>query len=111
MTGGDSNLDPAVAMSLLFRAEALQTEATVAPSLLARIAWPGRVLTGDALSCQWSLCRQVQEEGGDFRLVVAAKGAAATSTIRTRAHPAGLLRGAKWGHLRHLSGLRGINAK
>jgi hypothetical protein len=41
----------------------LQTEATVAPSLLARIAWPGWVLTGDALSCQWSLCRQVQEEG------------------------------------------------
>lgn len=61
VTGGDSNLDPAVAMSLLFRAEALQTEATVAPSLLARIAWPGRVLTGDALSCQRSLCRQ--EEG------------------------------------------------
>ena len=88
VTGGDSNLDPAVAMSLLFRAEALQTEATVAPSLLARIAWPGRVLTGDALSCQWSLCRQVQEEGGDFRLVVAAKGATATSTIRTRELPA-----------------------
>ena len=66
MTGADPNLDPAYATSLFRRAKALQSEATVAPSLLARIAWPGWVLTGVALSCQWSLCRQVQEEGEIF---------------------------------------------
>ena len=47
-----------------------EAELTVAPALLARIDWPGRVLTGDALFCQRALCRQVQEAGGDYLLLV-----------------------------------------
>lgn len=45
-------------------------ELTVAPALVARIAWPGRVLTGDALFCQRALCRQVLAAGGDYLLLV-----------------------------------------
>lgn len=51
-------------------ADKAEAELTVAPALLARIAWPGRVLTGDALFCQRSLCEQVREAGGDYLLVV-----------------------------------------
>lgn len=47
-----------------------EAELTVAPSLLARVDWPGRVLTGDALFCQTALCAQVQEAGGDYVLLV-----------------------------------------
>jgi hypothetical protein len=43
---------------------------TVAPTLLARIDWPGRGLTGDALCCQRARCPQGQRAGGaDLRLV------------------------------------------
>ena len=42
-----------------------EAEVTVAPALLARVAWPGRVLTGDALFCQRHLCQQVRDAGGD----------------------------------------------
>jgi predicted transposase YbfD/YdcC len=47
-----------------------EAELTVAPALLARIAWPGRVLTGDALFCQRQLCQQVLAAGGDYVLLV-----------------------------------------
>jgi predicted transposase YbfD/YdcC len=47
-----------------------EAELTVAPALLARIDWPGRVLTGDALFCQTALCAQVLAAGGDYVLVV-----------------------------------------
>jgi predicted transposase YbfD/YdcC len=47
-----------------------EAERTVAPALLDRIDWPDRVLTGDALFCQRSLCQQVQEAGGDYLLTV-----------------------------------------
>lgn len=47
-----------------------EAELTVAPALLARIAWRGRVLTGDALFCQRALCRQVRAAGGDYLLLV-----------------------------------------
>jgi hypothetical protein len=42
-----------------------EAELTVAPALLARIDWRGRVLTGDALFCQRNLCQQVLDAGGD----------------------------------------------
>ena len=45
-------------------------ELTVAPALVGRIAWPGRVLTGDALSCQRALCAQVLAAGGDYLVLV-----------------------------------------
>lgn len=47
-----------------------EAELTVAPALVARIDWRGRVLTGDALFCQRRLCRQVREAGGDYLLLV-----------------------------------------
>lgn len=47
-----------------------EAELTVAPTLLAQIDWPGRVLTGDALFCQTALCQQVVQAGGDYLLVV-----------------------------------------
>jgi predicted transposase YbfD/YdcC len=50
--------------------EKREAELTVAPALLARVAWPGRVLTGDALFGQRHLCQQVLAAGGDYLLLV-----------------------------------------
>ena len=50
--------------------EKSEAELTVAPALVARGAWPGRVLTGDALFCQRTLCAQVLAAGGDYLLLV-----------------------------------------
>ena len=47
-----------------------EAELTVAPTLLARLDWHGRVLTGDALFCQTGLCAQVVAAGGDYLLLV-----------------------------------------
>lgn len=47
-----------------------EAELTVAPRLLAQLAWRGRVFTGDALYCQRHLCRQVVAAGGDYLLLV-----------------------------------------
>jgi predicted transposase YbfD/YdcC len=47
-----------------------EAELTVAPALLARVTWPGRVLTADALFCQRHLCQQVRDAGGDYVLLV-----------------------------------------
>jgi predicted transposase YbfD/YdcC len=47
-----------------------EAELTVAPSLIDRVDWQGRVLTGDALFCQRNLCEQVVEAGGDYLLTV-----------------------------------------
>ena len=44
-----------------------EAELTVAPALLARIDWRERVLTGDALFCQRSLCQQVSRGGRGLR--------------------------------------------
>lgn len=51
-------------------ADKAEAELTVAPALLARVDWRGRVLTGDALCCQRKRCRQVRDAGGDYLLVV-----------------------------------------
>lgn len=47
-----------------------EAELTVAPTVLARLDWRGRVLTGDALFCQRHLCQQVLTAGGDYLLLV-----------------------------------------
>jgi predicted transposase YbfD/YdcC len=47
-----------------------EAELTVAPALVARLDWQGRVLTGDALFCQRHLCQQVLDAGGDYLLLV-----------------------------------------
>lgn len=58
---------PIVAAAEADRGEA---ELTVAPALLDRLDWSGRVLTGDALFCQRALCQQVRDAGGDYLLLV-----------------------------------------
>lgn len=52
--------------------EKAEAELTVAPALLKRIDWQGRVLTGDALICQRKLCQYVVEAHGDYLLIVKA---------------------------------------
>lgn len=47
-----------------------EAELTVAPALLARLAWQDRVLTGDALFCQRARCQQVLAAGGESLLAV-----------------------------------------
>jgi predicted transposase YbfD/YdcC len=47
-------------------------ELTVAPRLIANLDWQGRVLTGDALYCQRSLCQQILDGRGDYLLTVKA---------------------------------------
>ncbi len=50
--------------------EKAEAELTVAPRLIARLNWYGRVLTGDALFCQRELCTQVCDAGGDYLVIV-----------------------------------------
>lgn len=59
-----------VLAQLVVDAKQHQAELTVAPEALQQIDWQGRVLTGDALYCQQSLCTQVVEAGGDYLLLV-----------------------------------------
>lgn len=47
-----------------------EAELTVAPTLIDRLDWHDRVLTGDALFCQRELCQQVLDAGGDYLLAV-----------------------------------------
>jgi predicted transposase YbfD/YdcC len=49
-----------------------EAELTVAPRVLADLDWQNRVLTGDALYCQRSLCQQILDRGGDYLLSVKA---------------------------------------
>jgi len=51
-------------------ADKVEAELTVAPALLARLDWHGRVMTGDALFCQRHLCAQLRAAGGDYVLLV-----------------------------------------
>lgn len=47
-----------------------EAELTVAPALIGRIDWQGRVMTADALLCQRNLSQQVLEAKGDYLLIV-----------------------------------------
>ena len=47
-----------------------QTELTEAPALLARVPLVGRVVTGDALYCQRTLCQQIVAAGGAYLFTV-----------------------------------------
>jgi predicted transposase YbfD/YdcC len=53
-------------------ADKAEAELTVAPQVVARVAWRGRVLTGDAQFCQRALCQQVRAAGGDYLVLVKA---------------------------------------
>lgn len=45
---------------------------TVAPEVLAALLLAGRLVTGDALSCQTALRRQIRAQGGDYLVTVKA---------------------------------------
>lgn len=47
-----------------------EAELTVAPALIGRIDWQGRVMTSDALLCQRKLSQQVLQAKGDYLLIV-----------------------------------------
>jgi predicted transposase YbfD/YdcC len=66
-----------------------ETELTVAPTLLARLDWSDRVLTGDALFCQTALCEQVVAAGGDYLFVVKANQGALYRDIQLLFDPPG----------------------
>jgi predicted transposase YbfD/YdcC len=51
-------------------ADKAAAELTVAPRLIARLDWHGRVMTGDALFCQRQLCAQLCAAGGDYLVIV-----------------------------------------
>jgi predicted transposase YbfD/YdcC len=51
-------------------ADKAEAELAVAPRLIARLDWHARVLTGDALFCQRSICGQVCAAGGDYLMIV-----------------------------------------
>ncbi len=57
-------------VEIVSQAAKAEAELTVAPRLLARLDWRGRVLTGDALFCQRTLCTQVGDAEGDYLLIV-----------------------------------------
>ncbi|MCL5960283.1 MAG: ISAs1 family transposase, partial [Chloroflexi bacterium] len=50
--------------------EKAEAELTVAPALIKRIDWQGRVMTADALLCQRKLCQAVLDGHGDYLLTV-----------------------------------------
>ena len=50
----------------------VEAEQTVVPAVIAQVDWTGRVLTGDAASCQTTICIQVVAAGGDYLVRVKA---------------------------------------
>jgi predicted transposase YbfD/YdcC len=64
---GAAHTKPSLNQQALAKAQA---ELSVAPSLIRRLDWQGRVLTGDALFCQRSICALVVSLGGDYLLIV-----------------------------------------
>jgi predicted transposase YbfD/YdcC len=68
-------------------ADKTEAELSVAPTLLARIDWTDRVLTGDALFCQRALCQQVRDAGGDYLFLVKANQPALHAAIDLHFHP------------------------
>ncbi len=58
-------------------------ELATVPALIACLDWQGRVLTGDALYCQRSLCQQIVDAGGDYLVLVKANQPALLHDIAT----------------------------
>jgi hypothetical protein len=57
-------------MPLDHAGEKAEAELTAAPTLVGRLAWAERVLTGDALYCHADLCATVRDAGGDYLVIV-----------------------------------------
>jgi len=65
----------------------VEAELTVAPTLIARLDWHNRVLTGDALFGQRHLCPPVGAAGGDFLLLVRGNQPSRYDAIHCRFDP------------------------
>jgi hypothetical protein len=52
--------------------EKAQAELSLAPDLLRRVPLRGRLVTGDALSCQHALCEQIRQAHGHYLFVIKA---------------------------------------
>lgn len=50
--------------------DAKSNEITVVPKLLAMLSLKGSFVTVDALNCQQSIARQIDDPGGDFALAL-----------------------------------------
>ena len=59
-----------------------EAELSVAPEVIASLDWHNRVLTGDALFCQRTICQHVVDGGGDYLLVVKANQPTLFADIR-----------------------------
>jgi hypothetical protein len=59
-----------VLAQLAVNSQQQEAELTVLPTLIGQLDWQGRVLTGDALSCQRHLGAQVVQAGGDYLVMV-----------------------------------------
>lgn len=68
--------------------EQAEAELTVAPQVVARLDWHGRVLTGDALFCQRALCQHVLDAGGDYLLLVKGNQPTLLADVRELFDPA-----------------------
>jgi predicted transposase YbfD/YdcC len=55
-----------------FAEEQARAELSLAPALLRQVALQGRLVTGDALSCQQALCAQIRQAKGHSRFVIKA---------------------------------------
>ena len=64
------------------RSDKAEAELTVAPKLIKRVDWQGRVMTGDALFCQRNLCQEVVDAAGDYLLTVKENQPTLLSDIR-----------------------------
>jgi len=67
--------------------EKAEAELTVAPQLIKRIGWQGRVMTGDALFCQRNVCQQVTDARGDYLFIVKENQPTLLDDIRTLFDP------------------------
>ena len=64
-------------------AEAREGELSVAPAVLRALPLAGRLVTGDALYCQETLCHQIREAKGDYLVIVKANQPDLRWAVRT----------------------------
>ncbi len=63
--------------------EKAEAELSAAPTLIARLAWAERVVTGDALYCDRDLCTTIIDAAGDYLVIVKENQATLLHAIAT----------------------------
>jgi len=63
--------------------EKAEAELTAAPTLVARLDWAERVVTGDALYCDRALCTTIIDADGDYLVIVKGNQASVLRAIAT----------------------------